>query len=184
MPVPAGAAGSGGDADGGDGPVPAPRPLSLRPFRSHVCVVVAEVEFCMMCTCNPPRYQRAKWRAECCDGTTPIGAVPRHILAAVLAGSPEWPARNAARGQALVEAASAHGMARTAMVLRRPKRRQVRGIPCREAACSEGLDLPSARTSPAVRVDVCARPGRSRGQEGHLEGSRRWPPGAPSHRRA
>jgi hypothetical protein len=166
-----------GDADGGEGPPPVPRMLNLRPFRSHACVTAAQVEFCMRCMSKAPRFQAAAWRTDCCDGDTPVGGVPKHILAAISAGGPKWPARHAARGQLLVEAASAHGRAVAAMALRRPKRRQVSGIPCR-AAGSVGPDLPSASNSPAVRVDALRRPGRSRGQVGHLEGPRRWPPGA------
>ena len=166
-----------GDADGGESPPPVPRMLNLRPFRSHACVTAAQVEFCMRCMSKAPRFQAAAWRTDCCDGDTPVGGVPKHILAAISAGGPKWPARHAARGQLLVEAASAHGRAVAAMALRRPKRRQVMGIPCR-AAGSVGPDLPSASTSPAVRVDASPRPGRRRGQVGHLEGPRRWPPGA------
>ena len=173
-----------GDADGGEGHPPVPRMLNLRPFPSHVCVTAAHVELCMRCMSKAPRFKAAAWRTECCDGDTPVGGVPKHILTAISAGGPKWPPGHAARGQLLVEAASAHGRAVAAMALRRPKRRQVRGIPCREAAGSEGPDMPSARNSPAVRVDVLRRPGRSRGQEGHLEGSRRWPPGVPIHSRA
>jgi hypothetical protein len=112
------------DADGGDGPPPAPRILNFRPFRSHVCVLSAKVEFCMRCMTKAPRFRVATWRSECCDGDTTIGAVSEHIVAAIIAGGPQWPARHAARGQLSSEAASAHGRALTAMALHRPKRRQ------------------------------------------------------------
>ena len=132
---------AGGDADGGDRPATVPRHLNLRPFRSHVCIVVAEVEFCMMCACKAPRYQVAQWRTGCCDGTTPIGAVPRHILAVVAAGRPAWPARQATRGHELEGAARAHNTTLQALALRRPKRRQARSHPLSGAA--SGLGLPS-----------------------------------------
>ena len=48
-----------GDADGGEGQPPAPRSLNLRPFRSHVCVVSAQVEFCMRCMTKTPRFKAA-----------------------------------------------------------------------------------------------------------------------------
>ena len=123
MPGPAGAA-AGGDADGGEGPPPAPRLLQLRPFRSHVCVIAGGVELCMLCMSKAPRFRTPAWRAQCCDGTTPIGAVPKHMLAAIRAGSPQWPARHVARGRELCAAAREHDRIVTAMALRRHKRRQ------------------------------------------------------------
>ena len=115
------------EGDGGDGPPPMPVPLVLRPFRSHVCVSSAQVEFCMRCMSKAPRYRVAAWRAECCDGDAPVAGVPKHILAAIAADRPQWPARHADRGFLLVEAASAHGRSVASMALRRPKRRQVVG---------------------------------------------------------
>ena len=76
-----------GDADGGEGPPPVPRMLNLRPFRSHACVTAAQVEFCMRCMSKAPRFQAAAWRTECCDGDTPVGGVPKHILTAISAGA-------------------------------------------------------------------------------------------------
>ena len=113
-----------GDADGGAGLPPVPMGLRLRPFRAHACVVAGRVEFCMRCMCKAPRFRTVAWRAECCDGDTPIGGVPKHILAVIAADRPQWPVRQAARGLLLVEAASAHGRTVAAMALRRPKRRQ------------------------------------------------------------
>ena len=88
----------------------------------------------MRCMSKAPRSKAATWRTECCDGDTPIGAVPEHILAAISAGGPQWPARHVARGQLLKEAASAHGRALTAMALRRPKRRQAVSRPAHRRA--------------------------------------------------
>ena len=116
-----------GEADGGDGPPPVPQHLHLRPFRSHVCVVSAQVEFCIRCMSKAPRFRTAVWRTDCCDGDSPIGGVPKHILAAIAADRPQWPVRQFARGLLLVQAANAHGRAVAAMALRRPTRRQVGG---------------------------------------------------------
>ena len=35
------------------------------------------------CFAKAPRYKVAEWRAGCCDGDAPIGATPKHLLAAV-----------------------------------------------------------------------------------------------------
>ena len=89
----------------------------------------------MRCMCRAPRFRKVAWRAECCDGDTPIGGVPKHILAVIAADRPQWPVRQAARGLLLVEAASAHGRTVAAMALRRPTRRQTG----RRQDSSEGL---------------------------------------------
>jgi hypothetical protein len=77
----------------------APRRVTLRPFRSHACFKVAEVEACMMCFMRAPRYRIPAWRAECCDGRAPIGACPKHILAAIMTSATVWPAGHEARGR-------------------------------------------------------------------------------------
>ena len=93
----AAAADQAGDADGGVGPPPVPVGLRLRPFRAHACVVVGRVEFCMRCMCKAPRFRTVAWRAECCDGDTPIGGVPKHILAVIVAGQASCSGHSAGR---------------------------------------------------------------------------------------
>ena len=123
--APAGGAAAAEDGDGGGGPHPVPVSLRLRPFRDHACVVAGPVEFCMRCACKAPRIRTTEWRTSCCDGDTPIGGVPKHVLSAIAADCPMWPVRLAARGIQLAEAARAHVRSFAAMSLRRPKRRQV-----------------------------------------------------------
>ncbi len=68
-------------------PVSVPRCLALGPFRPHVVVRAAEVEFCMSCFGRASRFRTVAFRAGCCDEATPTGACPKHILAAVAVGS-------------------------------------------------------------------------------------------------
>ena len=105
----------------------APRRATLRPFRSHVCFKVAEAEACMMCFMRDPRYQIPAWRAECCDGRAPIGACPKHILAAIITSATVWPVGHEARGRDLVAAAKTFSSTLAAKALRPPKRRQPKG---------------------------------------------------------
>ena len=156
-----------GEADGGDGPPPVPQHLHLRPFRSHVCVVSAQVEFCMRCMSKAPRFRTAVWRTDCCDGDSPIGGVPKHILAEIAADRPQWPVRQFARGLLLVQAANAHGRAVAAMAPHRPKRRQVggrqdspEGLGCR-GRVDRGREAACGRTAPpraALRSGVLFAP--------------------------
>ena len=104
----------------------APRRATLRPFRSHACFTVAEVEACMKCFMRAPRYRISAWRAGCCDGNAPIGACPKHILAAVMTSATVWPVGHEARGRDLSAAAKAFGSTLAAKALRPPKRRQPR----------------------------------------------------------
>jgi hypothetical protein len=68
------------------GPPPVPMSLRLRHIRAHACVVAGRVEFRMRCMCKAPRFRTVAGRSECCDGETPIGGVPKHILAVIAAG--------------------------------------------------------------------------------------------------
>ncbi len=104
-------------------PALVPRCVALRPFRSHVVVRAAEVEFCMACFCRAPRYHTAVWRAECCDGASPIAACPRHIPAAVVMGSYSWLARHTDRGVELKAAAMVWQSSQVFRALRPPQRR-------------------------------------------------------------
>ncbi len=65
----------------------------------------AEVEFFMACFDEAPGYRAAMWRAGCCDGAAPIGAYPKHILAAVAEGVCSWLMRHSVRGAELHVAA-------------------------------------------------------------------------------
>jgi hypothetical protein len=120
-PVPATAAGPAGPER--EEPELVPRALTLRPFRSHVAICSAEVEFCMLCFSRAPRFRTAAWRAECCDGTAPVGAAPKHILAAVAVAGGTWPVRHSARGADLKVAAKAWQFSHASKALRPPKRR-------------------------------------------------------------
>ena len=57
--------------------------LQLRPFRAHAFVCAAGCEFCIRCFARAPRFRVSEWRAGCCDGDTPVGAAPKHLLAAL-----------------------------------------------------------------------------------------------------
>jgi hypothetical protein len=63
------------------------------------------------------------WRAECRDGTAPIGACPKHILAAVAVDGCTWPVRHSARGAELQVAAHVWRESHGSKALRPPKRR-------------------------------------------------------------
>ena len=104
-------------------PVLQPLVARLRPFRSHVCVQAADVEFCMLCFAKAPRFKTAAWRQECCDGAAPIGASPKHILAAVSVCTVSWPPRYAGRGATIQAEAQAWSDSHVAKQLRPPKRR-------------------------------------------------------------
>ena len=95
----------------------------LRPFRSHHCVRAGEAEFCMACFSRAPRFKVAAWRQECCDGAAPIGACPKHILAAVNTCRVAWPPRHEGRGASIEVAAKAWLDSHVFRQLRPPKRR-------------------------------------------------------------
>ena len=95
----------------------------LRQFRQHHCVRAAEAEFCMICFSRAPRFKTAAWRQDCCDGAAPIGACPKHILAAVSVCTVSWPPRQAGRGASIQAAAQAWSDSHVAKQLRPPTRR-------------------------------------------------------------
>ncbi len=74
----------------------------------------------MACFCRAPRYRTAVRRAECCDGAAPVGARPKHILAAVAAGSCSWPMRHSHRGAELNARRELGGTARSLRPCGRP----------------------------------------------------------------
>ena len=104
-------------------PVLEPRAISLRPFRSHVCVRSGEAEFCMMCFAKAPRYRVPAWRQDCCDGAAPIGSCPKQILAAISVCRVCWPPRHEGRGANIEAAATAWCNNHVSKQLRPPKRR-------------------------------------------------------------
>lgn len=55
---------------------------TLRLFRSHEVVRMAEVEFCILCFCRAPRFHTERWRTGCCNGSVlrrlgPGGCLPK-----------------------------------------------------------------------------------------------------------
>jgi hypothetical protein len=104
-------------------PVLEPRAISLRPFRSHVCVRSGEAEFCMMCFAKAPRHRVPAWRQDCCDGAAPIGSCPKQILAAISVCRVCWPPRHEGRGANIEAAATAWCNNHVSKQLRPPKRR-------------------------------------------------------------
>jgi hypothetical protein len=62
--------------------VPAPA-MQLRPYLAHRLINVGACELCIRCFAKAPRYRVGEWRTGCCDGDSPVGACPKHVLAAV-----------------------------------------------------------------------------------------------------
>ena len=99
----------------------------LRPYRAHNLSRVAGCEFCHQCFGRPPRYKASEWRASRCDGEAPVGAAPKHLLAALYvhsqAGGQEGQVGRTARFEQLVAAAKSWHHSLAGKALRPPKRR-------------------------------------------------------------
>ena len=103
--------------------VPAPA-MQLRPYLAHRLINVGACELCIRCFAKAPRYRVGEWRTGCCDGDSPVGACPKHVLAAVhVQGAGGQGGQAGSRLLELQTAAKDWHRSLSAKTLRPPKRR-------------------------------------------------------------